>query len=598
MRELELSELPVPLSSKDLPNDPVPQILESLSCLPEDFTLPPGEVSFVDRVSEESPADVFRCPGCTRPECQTSVGCATTSWRWAPDGYLREILTARVYDVAIRSPLEEAQKLSEQLGSKILLKREDLQPVFSFKLRGAYNKMAKLPREQLARGVITSSAGNHAQGVALAASKLGCTAVICMPVSTPEIKITSVKRLGGVVDLHGESYQETQAHAQQRAIQEGLTFVAPYDDPHTIAGQGTIADEILRQVSDPDTLDAVFVAIGGGGMIAGVAAYIKALKPHIKVYGVEPTGANAMAMSLARGQRVVLAKVDAFADGVAVKQVGQETFRLCRQHVDGVLLVDNAAISAAIKDVFNETRSILEPAGAVAVAGAKAWLKRNNHQGKTVVAITSGANINFERLRLVSELAEVGGKTEMMMATTIPERAGAFREFVETATSGTAVSVTEFKYRYSAGPSAHVLWSAGIREPAERHQLLGRLRSAGMTTVDVSGMEAAQVHLRHLVGGRARSYMGEIPNERIFQVSFPERAGALRQFLGVVCPTWNVTLFHYRSTGNRESSVLLGLQVPAADEPLFLTALQQLADNFTFDELGGEARRIFDMFIQ
>ncbi|KXZ54340.1 hypothetical protein GPECTOR_5g422 [Gonium pectorale] len=539
-------------------------------CVPEDFVLPPGELSPVDRTGLNLPGDVFRCFGCTQPACQGSGGCAANQWRFQPDGYLREILTARVYDVAVRragltgrgvgdddgladreriqTPLEEARKLSEQLGNTVLLKREDLQPVFSFKLRGAYNKMAKLPAEARARGVITSSAGNHAQGVALAASRMGCTAIICMPVNTPEIKVANVRKLGGQVVLVGESYQEAQAAAVARAAAEGLTFIPPYDDPYTIAGQGTIGDEIMRQVSDPGKLDAILVPVGGGGLIAGIAAFTRALYPHIKVppgragpggaevgiIGVEPSGANAMAISLARGERVALSRVDAFADGVAVKQVGQETFRLCRELVDGVVLVDNSAVSAAIKDVFNETRSILEPAGALAVAGAKAWLKRNGMSGEegeqaggqaiavaegaTVVAVTSGANMNFERLRLVAELANVGGRTEATLTTTIPERPGAFKEFISLALSSDSdLSVTEFKYRYSAGSTAQVLWGVGIRSHDQLSGLLERLNGAGMSSTDISGLEVAQVHLRHLAGGRARSYTGHIEHEKIIQ---------------------------------------------------------------------------------
>jgi len=518
-------------------------------------------------------------------------------WRYEPDGYLRAILTARVYDVADQTPLEEAKKLSEAVGNRVLLKREDLQPVFSFKLRGAYNMMAKLPRDALERGVITSSAGNHAQGVALAASRMGVKATICMPVNTPDIKVANVRKLGGIVELVGESYQETQAYAVRKSAADGLTFVPPYDAPEVVAGQGTIGDEILRQVGDPARLDAIFVPIGGGGLVAGIAAYTKVLHPHIKIIGVEPTGANAMALSLQRGERVALSRVDAFADGVAVKQVGMETFRLCRQLVDGVVLVDNSAISAAIKDVFNETRSILEPAGAVGVAGAKAWLKANGHTGKTVVAVTSGANMNFERLRLVAELANVGATTEATLTTTIPERPGAFREFVDVATAGGSIPVTEFKYRFSAGDRACVLWGAGIKSKAEGEALVARLQGAGMPTTDISGLEVAQLHLRHLVGGRARSYTGAVPNERIYQIIFPERPGALISFLHTISPTWNVTLFHYRNTGNRESSVLLGVQVPPEEGDAWAEARAFLTD-FEFEELSGDVRRVFDQFIQ
>ncbi|KAF8072663.1 TD1 [Scenedesmus sp. PABB004] len=624
---------------------------EPFTAVPEDLTLPPGVLSKVDRASPLAPEDVFRCAGCTKAECQVRTGggtasagaaggggapargagrraaapaapaapaprrapqgpqgCAATPWRLSVDGYLREILTARVYDVAVQSPLERAEKLSEALGNNLLLKREDLQPVFSFKLRGAFNKMAKLPAEALQRGVITSSAGNHAQGVALAASKLGCTAIICMPENTPDIKVANVRRLGGVVELVGESYQEAQAHAQARALAEGLTFVAPYDDPLTIAGQGTIGDEILRQFGDPAALDAIFII------------------------GVQPTGANTMAMSLEQGRRVTLSRVDAFADGVAVKFVGAETFRLCREHVEGVVLVDNASTSAAIKDVYNETRSILEPAGAVAVAGAKAWLRENGHkvrargacdacgarrapaaaarpardararraaapQGKTVVAVTSGANINFERLRLVSELADVGARTEVMMATTIPERPGAFKAFVAASFAGRDLNVTEFKYRYSAGSSANILWSVGVRDKAEIGEIIARLADADMPTLDISHMESAQIHLRHLVGGRARSYTGEIPHERIYRVQFPERVGALSRFLealscGAGDAPLNVTLFHYRNTGNRESYVMLGLQVPPEADRAWRRGVKALQDEFTFEELVGDERRI------
>jgi threonine dehydratase len=523
------------------------------------------------------------------------------SWRLQPGGYLREVLTAKVYDVAAETPLERAEKLSTQLGSDILLKREDLQPVKSFKLRGAYNKMSQLPPQQLEQGVICSSAGNHAQGVALSASRLNCSAVICMPTTTPDIKVAAVRALGGNVELAGDSYQETQAHAQARSANEGRVFIAPYDDPYTIAGQGTIAAEILRQCN-MDTLDAIFVAIGGGGLVAGIAAYVKALKPEIKVIGVEPTGANAMAQSLALGERVVLSRVDAFADGVAVKQVGAETFRLCQELLDGIVLVDNASISRAIKDVFNETRSILEPSGAVAVAGAKAYLKHYSLKGQTVVAVTSGANMNFDRLRLVADLADAG-ETEAMLAVTLPERPGTFLDFVNTALETADIDVTEFKYRYSAGREAAVLFGVGLAPGSkECTDLIARLVKGGYPAVDISDLELAQVHLRHLIGGHpeSNSSKSSLTNERIFQVEFPERPGALRRFLPGVSPRWLVTLFHYRRTGNRSSGVLLGLNVPVEDADEFAAAVAALqADGeFTITEVGGREHEVFKLFLQ
>ncbi|KAK2077121.1 hypothetical protein QBZ16_004755 [Prototheca wickerhamii] len=538
---------------------------------PEDYTLAPGQISTVNRISPTSPEDVWEAaPG------------QKVDWRNQPGGYLREILTARVYDVAVESPLTEARALSEALGGRLLLKREDLQPVKSFKLRGAFNRMAQLDAATLARGVIASSAGNHAQGVAMAAR-------VFWAATPPAIKVAAVRALGATVELVGETYNDTQTHALARAAGEGRAFIHPFDDPHTIAGQGTIAAEVLRQ-TDMDTLDAVFVAIGGGGLAAGVAAYVKALKPGIKVFGVEPAGANAMAQSLARGRRVTLSKVDGFADGVAVKTVGQETFRLCRALLDGVLLVDNAAISTAIKDVFNETRSILEPSGAVAVAGAKAYLQRPDGRGATVVAITSGANMNFDQLRLVSELADIGGGRESMLVTSIPEERGAFLRFVETALGGSPISITEFKYRTSGGPVAHILFSTTA--------IVRRLERANCPTRDISGLEVAQVHLRHLVGGRAQSARGHtLEHERIFQVDFPELPGALYRFLKALHSAWNITLFHYRRTGRQSSGVLLGLEISPEQAPALQRCIEQLAEHYTFTELSREGKEVFDMFI-
>eukprot|EP00192_Tetraselmis_astigmatica_P008413 CAMPEP_0117648422 /NCGR_PEP_ID=MMETSP0804-20121206/392_1 /TAXON_ID=1074897 /ORGANISM="Tetraselmis astigmatica, Strain CCMP880" /LENGTH=655 /DNA_ID=CAMNT_0005454015 /DNA_START=38 /DNA_END=2006 /DNA_ORIENTATION=+ len=575
-------------------------VVESqLFAKPEDLQLEPGELSLVDRKGLSLASDQFTCVGCTRPDCKTGSGCMQNLWRFEPGGYLKAILSARVYDVAIQTPLEKAEKLSEATGNTIMLKREDLQPVKSFKLRGAYNKMAQLTPDELARGVICSSAGNHAQGVALAGKTLGCSAVICMPTNTPNIKVDAVRRLGGQVELVGESYNETQAYAMERAEADGRVFIAPYDDPYTIAGQGTIAAEIVQQIRHLDELDAVFVAIGGGGLIAGIAAFLKELKPSIKIIGVEPAGANAMAQSLVAGRRVNLSKVDSFADGVAVKQVGMETFRLCQKLVDGVVLVDNSAVSAAIKDVFNETRSILEPAGAVALAGAKAWIKRNGIKDNTVVAVTSGANINFDRLRLVSELADVGAKTEVMLASTIPEHPGSFIDFVRTVCgTDSSVDFTEFKYRFCATSAAQILYSVSMSSEFDLQELTSRLEEAGMPTTDCSNIGAALVHFRHMVGGRPRSFTGQLPDEKIFTVTFPERPGALLRFLEVF-DGFNITMFHYRKSGNRATELMLGMQVPSEREDEFKCEADSLTSaGFDFHPLDANAQKVFDMFLQ
>ena len=497
--------------------------------------------------------------------------------------YLRRILTARVYDVAQESPLDRARNLSARLGNEVLLKREDLQSVFSFKLRGAYNKMSRLPEESLRRGVIAASAGNHAQGVALAASKLGCRAVIVMPVTTPRIKVEAVEARGGEVVFYGESYDEAYSHALEIAEREGLSFVHPYDDPDIIAGQGTIGMEILRQHSGP--IHAIFVAIGGGGLIAGIAAYVKALRPEIRIVGVEPVESDAMARSLAQGERVRLETVGLFADGVAVKQVGVETFRLCRELVDEVVLVNTDEICAAIKDVFEDTRSILEPSGALPIAGMKRYVEREGLKGETLVAVACGANMNFNRLRFVAERAEIGEQREALFAATIPERPGSFRRFCNIVG---ARQVTEFNYRYSSPEHAHVFFGVEVRDRDGYHSLLADLKAELDDVLDLTGNEMAKAHIRHMVGGRAP----EIQHERLYSFEFPEKPGALRQFLERMSGNWNISLFHYRNHGSDSGKVLAGIQVPPEDADAFHRFLEGLGYSYS-DENANPAYQLF-----
>jgi threonine dehydratase len=469
-----------------------------------------------------------------------------------PD-YLQKILAARVYDVAQETPLEPARALSLRLANQVLLKREDMQPVYSFKLRGAYNKMAHLSQEELARGVIAASAGNHAQGVALSARKLGCKAVIVMPVTTPSVKIEAVRALDAQVVLHGDSYSDAYAHALVLQQAGGLTFVHPFDDPDVIAGQGTIALEILKQHQAP--IHAVFVAIGGGGLIAGVASYIKHVRPEIKVIGVQTKDSDAMAQSMKAGQRVVLSEVGLFSDGTAVKQVGEETLRLCQQYVDDIILVDTDAVCAAIKDVFEDTRAILEPAGALAIAGMKAWVAREQVQEQTLVAIACGANMNFDRLRFVSERAEIGEQREAVFAVTIPEERGSFRRFCQAIGNR---NVTEFNYRIADTKAAHIYVGIQIANRSEAAQIAQDFEAAGFSTIDLTNDELGKLHLRHMVGGRS-----SLANqERIFRFEFPERPGALMRFLSSMHPDWNISLFHYRNHGADYGRILVGIQVP------------------------------------
>ncbi|CAN7010270.1 unnamed protein product [Brassica rapa subsp. trilocularis] len=480
--------------------------------------------------------------------------------------YLTNILSTKVYDIAVESPLHLAKKLSERLGVRMLLKREDLQPVKSFKLRGAYNMMVKLTSEQLAKGVICSSAGNHAQGVAMSAAKLGCTAVIVMPRTTPEIKWQSVEDLGATVVLVGDSYDEAQAFAKQRAEEEGLSFIPPFDHPDVIAGQGTVGMEITRQAKGP--LHAIFVPIGGGGLIAGIASYVKRVCPEVKIIGVEPADANTMALSLHHGERVILDQVGGFADGVAVKEVGKETFRICQNLVDGVVLVTRDAICASIKDMFEEQRNILEPAGALALAGAEAYCKYYGLKDVNVVAITSGANMNFDKLRIVTELANVGRQQEAVLATLLPEKPGSFKQFCELIGP---MNITEFKYRCGSEKESVVLYSVGVHTAGELKALEKRMESSQLRTRNLTTSDLVKDHLRYLMGGRS-----SVEEEVLCQFTFPERPGALMNFLDSFSPRWNISLFHYRAEGGAGANVLVGIQVSEQEMEEFRNRAQVL----------------------
>jgi threonine dehydratase len=482
--------------------------------------------------------------------------------------YLKRILRARVYEVAVESPLELASQLSRRLGNSVYLKREDQQPVFSFKLRGAYNRMVQLTPEERSRGVIAASAGNHAQGVALAGAHLGCATTIVMPVTTPEVKIQAVRAFGGEVVLAGNNFSDAYEHAMELQVSRGATFVHPFNDPAVIAGQGTIGMEILRQYQGP--LDAVFVAIGGGGLISGVAAYVKAVRPEVRVIGVQTTDSDAMVRSIRAGQRLLLPDVGLFSDGTAVRQVGEETFRLTRALVDDFILVDTDAVCAAIKDVFQDTRSIVEPAGALGVAAVKQYVAEHQVSGQTFIAITCGANMNFDRLRFVAERAELGEQREALFAVTIPEERGSFRRFCESIGDR---SVTEFNYRISDSKLAHVFVGMTISSRDEAVDMAARFVEHGFATIDLSGDELAKEHLRHLVGGRSPL----ADRERLFRFVFPERPGALMRFLGAMHPHWNISLFHYRNQGADYGRILVGIQVPASDEEAFGEFLETLA---------------------
>ena len=497
--------------------------------------------------------------------------------------YLARILKARVYDVAAETPLEPARALSRRMRNTLLIKREDLQPIFSFKLRGAYNKMAGLSKARLRRGVIAASAGNHAQGVALAAQRLGCRVVIVMPVTTPRIKVDAVRSRGAEVRLYGDTYADAYEEAQRIRRRRGLVFVHPYDDPEVIAGQGTIGMEIIRQ--HPGELDAIFVPIGGGGLISGIAAYVKRVRPSVRIIGVEPIDADAMSRSLKAGRRVTLDHVGLFADGVAVKEVGRETFRLCRELVDDVVLVDTDEMCAAIKDVFEDTRVVLEPAGALSVAGAKAWVERHGARGKTLVAIASGANTNFDRLRFIAEEAELGEHREAVLAVTIPERPGSFKKFCATLGGG---NITEFNYRIADSREAHIFVGIEVEGRAQTSKIVRNLRRHGLTTLDLSDNEMAKAHVRHMVGGRAPFAKHEL----LYRFEFPERPGALMRFLRAMRSDWNISLFHYRNHGADYGRVLVGMQVPKDEMREFTAFLRKLGYPYA-DETRNPAYRLF-----
>ncbi len=502
--------------------------------------------------------------------------------------YLQRILKARVYDVAIESPLDAAPRLSQRLGNRVLFKREDLQPVFSFKLRGAYNKIAHLSPAIAARGVICASAGNHAQGVALAARHRGIPAVVVMPRTTPEIKVRAVRELGAEVVLHGDGYDAAYEHALAITRERHLLFVHPFDDVDVIAGQGTIGMEIVRQTAGE--LDAVFVPVGGGGLIGGISAFIKQLYPRVKIIGVEPEDAAAMHDSLRAGKRVMLERVGLFADGVAVRRVGEEGFALAKRFVDEIVLVNTDEICAAIQDIFEDTRSISEPAGALAVAGIKHVCARRGWHDQRIVAINSGANMNFDRLRHVAERADIGAEREALLAVEIPEQPGSFLKFCQSLEQR---NITEFNYRGQGGERARILVGLGLSAGHdERVALVAQLRSAGYAVTDMSGNEIAKLHVRYMIGGQARDGADHGHDELLYRFEFPERPGALLRFLQAVGSRWNISLFHYRNHGSDHGRVLAGIEVPRAEREEFLLHLNELHYPYS-DETANSAYRMF-----
>lgn len=499
--------------------------------------------------------------------------------------YIRKILEARVYDVAVETPLDEARGLSERLGNRVLLKREDEQPVFSFKIRGAYNRMIQLSEEEKARGVITASAGNHAQGVAYSAKRLGIKATIVMPKTTPDVKVNNVRRLGGRAVLHGDAFDEARVHSEKLMAEKGLTYIHPYDDPDVIAGQGTVGMEILRQHSGP--IDAIFVPVGGGGLISGIAAYVKYLRPETKIIGVESVESACLALAKRNGRRDTLEQVGIFADGVAVAQIGKHTWEICKDLVDEVITVSVDEICAAIKDIFDDTRSVCEPAGALAVAGLKAYVEREQCQSQTLIAIDSGANVNFDRLRHIAERSELGEKREMLIAAKIPERPGSFKKFCKALGSR---NITEFNYRFSDAETAVVF--AGVQvEPvaASRAELISELEEHLEEVIDLTDNEMAKLHIRYMVGGHKPEVVSD---ELLYRFEFPERPGALMKFLTKLGGRWNISMFHYRNHGAAYGRVLVGMEVPEAEKTEVSRYLDELG-YLWFNETDNPAYNLF-----
>ena len=497
---------------------------------------------------------------------------------------LRQILTSRVYEAAVETPLEHSPVLSSLYGNRILLKREDQQPIFSFKIRGAYNRIAHLSPEERSCGVLAASAGNHAQGVAFSASKLGIDALIVMPATTPAIKVGAVEGYGARVVLHGTSYSEAAEYAQQLVEETGMVFIHPFDDELVIAGQGTVADEVLRQ--SPGHIDAIFIPVGGGGLIGGMAAYIKALRPEIRVIGVEPRGSDAMARSLAAGRRISLDSVSIFADGVAVREVGKKTFELCREHVDEIILVDTDELCGGIKAVYQGTRSIVEPAGGLGVAGMLKYIRETGCLNLTLIAVNSGANMNFDRLRYVAERTRVGEKREALFAVTIPEEPGSLKRFCHDLVGERAI--TEFNYRLADRSAAQIFVGISIRNSAERETFAQELREAGYDNVDLTDNELAKTHIRYMVGGRSR----EVNNEKLFRLWFPETPGALARFLDATRGKRNISLFHYRMQGGDFGRVLIGFECPENDNEILYRRLDELGYRY-IEETDNPAYRLF-----